>query len=343
MKKTSLIIGAVLLSCTLFSQIRTYRKLPTDNSIGFGQSTKYNVEIKTCNGTYQSIYTYGITPNDGSQVTKKEHIAMFGFNPTGGPVTIKITLKNGSNLTSSNIGLRNKTYKGVSTSFSGGAMYIEVCDPMKQLMVRMPNDKANPLMIHVDPYNDPVIPNEANVVTFDGGANGKIHEQTDTWDRYTVPNNVDVVVIDDGALFKGTIHTASNRKTPLTIQGRGMIICRYTSKPSGNTMEYNTMELHNGYKHKVYGVTLVNSRNFAIRVSDDAHIQNVKIYGYRPNNDGIVAGSDSKIENCFLKCNDDHIKLYNPHMEVRNCAFYEQSNGAVFQFAWNHLDPGDNC
>ncbi|MCG8698552.1 MAG: hypothetical protein MI922_10900, partial [Bacteroidales bacterium] len=344
MKKSLLLVGAVLISCSLLSQIRTYRKLPADNGIGFGLSSKFNVEVKACNGSYQSIYTYGITPNDGSQVTKKEHLAMFGFNPAGGPATIKITLKNGNNLTSSNIGLRNKTYKGVSTSFSGGAMFIEVCDPMKQLMVRMPGDKANPLMIHVDPYNDPAIPNGANVVTFDGGTNGKKHEQTAPYDRYTVPNNVDVVVVEDGALFKGTIHTTSNRTKPLTIQGRGMIICRFTSKPANNVkMQYNAMELNKGTGHKIYGVTLVNGRHFAIRVSDDAHIQNVKLYGYRPNNDGIVAGDDSKIENCFFKCNDDHIKLYSPRMEVRNCVFYEQTNGAVFQFAWNNLDPGDNC
>jgi hypothetical protein len=49
---------------------------------------------------------------------------------------------------------------------------------MKQLMVRMPGDRANPLMIHVDPYNDPDIPEGANVVTFDGVTNGQIHEQT---------------------------------------------------------------------------------------------------------------------------------------------------------------------
>lgn len=326
-----------------YGQTKIYRQLPGDNTIGFGLSTKFKVEVKTCSELYKEVYTYGITPND-NQVTKKEHLAMFGFNPADGPVTIKVSLRNGSALTSSNISLVNKTYKGVTTSYADDCIFIRVCDPMKQLMVRMPGDKANPLMIHVDPYDDPEIPAGTSVITFDGGTNGKIHEQTAQYDRYTVPNDVDIIVIEDGALFKGTIHTADGRSKPLTVQGKGMIICRSTSKPSNAVkMQYNAMELNDGAGHKIYGITFVNGRHFAVRMADNGHVQNVKFYGYRVNNDGIVAGDNSIIENCFFKCNDDHIKLYNPKMIVRNCTFYEQTNGALFQFAWNKLDPGDNC
>ncbi|MCG8698417.1 MAG: hypothetical protein MI922_10220, partial [Bacteroidales bacterium] len=189
---TLLISGIINFS---YGQTKIYRQLPTDNDIGFGLSSKFDVEVKTCSESFRSVYTYGITPNDNSRVTKKEHLAMFGFNPDNGPVTIKVTLKNATALTSSSIGLVNKTYKGITTSFSDGAMFIQVCQPMKQLMVRMPGDKANPLMIHVDPYDDPEIPAGANIARFDGGTNGKIHEQTAQYDRYSVPNNVDVVVI----------------------------------------------------------------------------------------------------------------------------------------------------
>jgi hypothetical protein len=35
--------------------------------------------------------------------------------------------------------------------------------------------------------------------------------------------------------------------------------------------------------------------------------------------------------------------LYHDDVIVRNCIFYVQTNGAVFQFAWNRIDPGDNC
>ena len=347
MSKTFLLLVIVLMFTGVgndsYGQTMIYRQLPGDSTIGFGLSAKFQVEVKTCSESFRTVPTYGITPND-NQVTKKEHLAMFGFHPADGPVAIKVSLQNGTALTGSNIRLVNKTYKGITTSYSDGSFLIHVCEPMKQLMVRMPGDKANPLMIHVDPYDDPVIPAGANVVTFDGGTNGKIHEQTAQYDRYTVPNNVDAIVIEDGALFKGTIHTDNGRSTPLRVQGRGMIICRSISKPDKDVkMQYNAMELNEGTGHKIYGLTLVNGRHFAVRMSDEGHVQNVKFYGYRTNNDGIVAGDNSIIENCFFKCNDDHIKLYNPGMTVRNCVFYEQTNGALFQFAWNKLDPGDNC
>lgn len=327
-----------------FAQTKLFRQLPSDDSIGFGLSSKFSVEVKTCNESFREIYTYAITPNEKRTVTKMEHLAMFGFNPEDGPVTIRVSLQDGTKLTSKNIGLVNKTYKGVTSSYKDGSLLIKVCQPMKQLMVRMPDDKANPLMIHVDPHENPAIPAGAKVVTFDGGENGKIHEQTADWDRYTAPNDVDVIVIEDGALFKGTIHTESDRQTPLTVQGNGMIICRYTSKPSNDVkMKFNALELTHGKGHQIYGLTFVNGRHFAIRVSPEAIAQNIKIYGYRPNNDGIVAGADSVIKNSFFKCNDDHIKVYYPNLLVRDCVFYEQFNGAIFQMAWNKLDPGDNC
>ncbi len=343
MKKHLLIFTILVTVFFSNAQTRIFRQLPSDNSIGFAPSELYKVEVKTCSESFKSVYTYGITPND-ERVTKTEHIAMFGFKPEDGPLTIKISLLNGNDLNSSNIELVNKTYKGITTSYNNGAFLIDVCQPIKQLMVRMPGNKANPLMIHVDPYDNQDIPTGAKVVVFDGGTNGKIHEQIEQYDRYTVPNDVDVVVIEDGALFKGTIHTKSNRSTPLTVQGNGMIICRELSKPADNIkMEYNAMEIQNVKGHIVNGLTFVNGRHFAIRMSDNGHIQNVKIYGYRANNDGIVAGKNSVIENCFFKCNDDHIKLYNPNMHIRNCVMYEQENGALFQMAWNKIKPGDNC
>lgn len=343
MKKTLILAAILTISLVGNAQTRIFRQLPSDKSIGFELSEIFKVEVKTCSENYKPVYTYGITPND-ERVTQKEHISMFGFKPDDGPVTIRISLQSGKTLNSSNIELVNKTYKGITTSYHNGSFIIDVCQPMKQLMVRMPGNKANPLMIHVDPYATPSIPTNAKVVVFDGGTNGKIHEQTKQYDRYTVANDVDVVVIEDGALFKGTIHTNNNRSKPLTIQGNGMIICRELSKPSDNVkMEYNAMEIQHGKGHIVNGLTFVNGRHFAMRMSDDGHVQNVKIYGYRANNDGIVAGDNSVIENCFFKCNDDHIKLYNPNMRISNCVMYEQENGAIFQMAWNKIKPGDNC
>lgn len=305
-----------------------------------GASQKYNVEISQCGSAYHSIDVYGIGVNDSKIVTKTEHLAMFGFEPKGGPVSIKVTLKSGAAMTASNCELRNKTYKGVTTKFEEGAIIIEVCKPKKQLMVRMLADKGNPLMLMVDPYEERAIAANAKVHTF---TSGQIHVQTAKYDRFEVPNDVDVVVIEDGAIVKGTIHTQKNRSKPLTLQGRGIIIPNGAVLSGSSSIPWNSIELPDGKNHNIYDITLIKSRHFSIRVSDDAHIDNIKLFGYNANNDGIVAGKNSLIENSFFKVDDDHIKLYNPNMTVRNCVFYEQSNGGMFQFAWNKVTPGDNC
>ncbi|MCG8384387.1 MAG: hypothetical protein MJA30_02500, partial [Cytophagales bacterium] len=88
MKKTTLLFLFACITGVIFSQVRTYRQLLPDNSIGFGLSNKYNVEVKACDSAYQDIHTYAIVPNDGGRVTQMEHLAMFGFDPAGGPATI---------------------------------------------------------------------------------------------------------------------------------------------------------------------------------------------------------------------------------------------------------------
>jgi hypothetical protein len=62
-----------------YSQTRIYRQLLTDNSTGFDLSAKFNVDVRTCSETFKNVYTYGITPND-NQMTRKEHLAMFGYD-----------------------------------------------------------------------------------------------------------------------------------------------------------------------------------------------------------------------------------------------------------------------
>jgi hypothetical protein len=106
---------------------------------------------------------------------------------------------------------------------------------------------------------------------------------------------------------------------------------------------YNAVVITRGIGNSVEGITVMKSRHFSLDIGEQGHIDNVKLFGYSYNNDGIVAGDHSLIENSFLKVNDDHIKLYHDHIHVRNCTFYVQNNGAVFQFAWNKINPGDHC
>jgi hypothetical protein len=64
-------------------------------------------------------------------------------------------------------------------------------------------------------------------------------------------------------------------------------------------------------------------------------VRNIKLLGWYYGTDGIGTGPGGLIEDCFLKCNDDALKLYRDGMTVRRCTIWQMENGAAFQLSWN--------
>jgi hypothetical protein len=318
------------------AQVKYYRQLPE-----LSLSQHFRVEARQGKDRFASVFTYCLPVTERVLVTKNEHIAMFGFEPEAGPAEIWVTAVDGQKLDNGSIELVNLMYDGVSVSFSEGAMILKVNSPKKQLFIRLKNDPGNPLNIFADPVRESPIPPGANVIRF--AASDRPYVQTAQYDRFTVPNDVDIVYIEDGALIKGTIHTDDGRSKPLKIMGHGMIIGNGGILHGPSNIPYNAVVATKGSGNSIEGITVMKSRHFSMDIGHAGHIDNVKLFGYAYNNDGIVAGRNSLIENSFFKVNDDHIKLYNDSITVRNCVFYVQTNGAVLQFAWNKVDPGDHC
>jgi hypothetical protein len=336
MKTHFTILLLMFASTMLHAQVKPYRQLPE-----IPLSNLFQVEIRQGKSAWQAVFTYSLPVTERVLVTKNEHIAMFGFEPATGPVEIKISSKTGNELNDKNIELVNKTLKEVGITFSSGAMLIRLTNPKTQLFVRLKKDPGNPLNIFADPVKDSPIPANAKVFRFE--ASNKPYVQTAEYDRFTVPNDVDVVYIEDGALIKGTIHTAKDRTRPLKLMGQGMVIGNGGILHGPANIPFNAVVITKGIGNSIEGITVMKSRHFSMDIGEKGHIDNVKLFGYAYNNDGFVAGDSSLIENSFLKVNDDHIKLYHDDVIVRNCIFYVQTNGAVFQFAWNRIDPGDRC
>ena len=319
----------------LSAQVKIYRQLPE-----LALSTVFKVEITQGDQAYQPAYTYAVPVTERVLVTKNEHIAMFGFEPESGPVEIRVSSPTGEKLDENSIELVNKTVKGASVSYADGAMVIRLNDAKVQLFVRLKNDHGNPLNIFADPVKESEIPSSAKVYRFH--ASDKPYIQTAEYDRFTIPNDVDVVYIEDGALVKGTIHTAKDRTKPVKVMGQGMVIGNGGILHGAANIPYNAVVMTRGVGNSIEGITVMKSRHFSMDIGEKGHIDNVKLFGYAYNNDGIVAGDSSLIENTFLKVNDDHIKQYNENVIVMNCTIYVQTNGGVIQFAWNRIDPGDH-
>jgi hypothetical protein len=86
----------------------------------------------------------------------------------------------------------------------------------------------------------------------------------------------------------------------------------------------------------VEGITIVGSPHYNIVASGSGStIRNVKMIGWWYGTDGIGTGPNALVEDCFIKVNDDAIKVYASGMQVRRCTIWQMENGAAFNLSWN--------
>lgn len=328
---------ASILAINTMAQVKVYKKPQADM---FPVSKTFQVEVSQGNSKLESanVFQYHVPEK---MVTKTENIAMFGFEPDKGAVTAQVSMVDGTLLNEDIIEVVNKSLPDLTWGFENGKLWVSSASAKRQILIRFKNDYSNQLLLFIDPLHEREIPETAKVVTF--SADNSPHVIKAEYDCYNVPNDVDVVHIEEGAVLMGTIHTSAGRNKPLTIMGRGIIIGNGPMVKGMKGMPYNAIELPHGEGHIVEGITSFSPRHFTIRAPKNSLISNVKMFGYDSNIDGIVAGENSIIEHCYSKVNDDHIKLYKNNITVRYCTFYQQTNGAVFQFAWNRIVPGSNC
>nr|WP_299344104.1 hypothetical protein [Allomuricauda sp.] len=175
---------------------------------------------------------------------------------------------------------------------------------------------ANPLEEHIPDKDDP------NVIFFEPG----YHE---IGDLNEVPTGK-TVYIAGGAYLMGQFQ--ANDVSGVKIRGRGIL--------SGEAYEARTknhmVTMRNADSIEMEGITMIHApRYFVALRGRDHYLRNLKMMGWWFSTDGISAGENTLIENCFFKVNDDAVKLYQENTEVRNCVIWQLENGAPFMISWN--------
>lgn len=187
---------------------------------------------------------------------------------------------------------------------------------------------THPLLIFVDAY--PVrkpAGNTPNLIVFEKG----IHE---IGDNYVLKSN-QTVYLAPGAYVKGQF--VSDGQENITIMGQGIISGEEYPARSHNHM----ISFRNCNNVLIEGVTIINAPRYCVSLSGSNQIcRNLKMMGWWFSTDGIGIGSNSLIEDCFFKVNDDAIKLYRSNTIARKCVIWQMENGAPFQIGWNM--PGYN-
>ncbi len=118
-------------------------------------------------------------------------------------------------------------------------------------------------------------------------------------------------------------------------RGRGILTGRGFGSLGGSKNQTNTTLFFgrdNSCRQRIEGITIIDPPYFCIIAGSESIIRNVKMFGWWYSTDGITAGDNSVIEDCFFKVNDDAVKLYSQRMQVRDCVIWQEINGAPFQF-----------
>jgi hypothetical protein len=183
---------------------------------------------------------------------------------------------------------------------------------------------ANPLETNVPEKGDP------NVIRFEEG----YHE---IGNKYVIPSHKKVY-ISGGAYVKGQFF--SDNVADVSITGRGIL--------SGEDYPARTADhmivLRNAQNTYLEGITIIHAPRYMVSISgNNSHIDNVKMLGWWFSTDGISAGENTVIENCFFKVNDDAIKLYSSNTVVKNNVIWQMENGAAFMISWNGSRDFGNC
>lgn len=312
------IVLTVVLTCggLVLAEVEVYPR----PGLSIRSSTAYSVTVIQEGQRYES-FVYQIQ----AQETRdwRHNVCSFTTFSFSEPVVIEVKKLNGAWINSCRV---YPSSYGITPELVGyNTVRFSVARPMKKMAVIF-NDNwtTHPLLVFADPLetNAPQ-PGDADVIYFGPG----VHDA-----GLIRPHGGQTVYLAGGAYVKGAIVALDMPN--LTIRGRGIL-----SQEDMAFHESHAVDLSGPGNRGcvVEGITLIQMAYFGVVCHGwDNHIRNVKIVGaWRFNNDGVSAPWGGTVEDCFLKCDDDAIKVYSSSSTVCRNVIWQMENGAVYQIGWN--------
>ncbi|WP_282135166.1 glycosyl hydrolase family 28 protein [Seonamhaeicola maritimus] len=219
------------------------------------------------------------------------------------------------------------TSYGIESTIEGNTISFSVDKPM-HLTVEVNGDWYESLHIFANPFEENVPdPNDPNVIYFGPG----VHDV-----KSVAVGDSTTVYIAGGAYLKAGIdeneeemELRGRKRNPptfflqgknITIRGRGIIDQSAIPRPK---RRYTIFAQHSD-DVTIEGVILYDPSHWTIplQASDNIHVDNIKILGWRGNSDGVdISNSrDVLVENCFFRTLDDAVvvKSFSDRGEVKN-------------------------
>ena len=167
----------------------------------------------------------------------------------------------------------------------------------------------------------------------------------DVGGQMVLPPNISSVYIAGGAWVSGGFITREDSSS-IRIAGRGVVSGSATPfliSPQGDghcsyngSFCWSMINLDKGTSHVVEGLVLHDPPKFYFRSeAPGVVVRGAKLLGAWPyNTDGVATGDSGVVTDCFIRANDDTVKLYSSRMLVEDCTLWQGSNGACFQLGW---------
>jgi len=297
-------------SCDLHASVHTY-----PGPKGIPASPHYAVTVSQ-DGETRNSFVYLSKAQWRSNKSKDTSWTTFSFS---GKATVTVRKLQGTfkacRILPSKYGIQ-PTREGSAVSFT--------LDGPRKVSVEFDDPIPHPMLVFADPpETDIPKPDDPEVLFFGPG----VH---DVGKEFLIPNGKSVYLAG-GAYVKGTL-VAENPQN-LRIWGRGILSGEQFGAKSVHLLHVRGWDTRNT---RIEGVTLANSPHYNIVLNGQKHVvRNVKMISWWFSTDGVGCGPDGLVEDCFLKVNDDAVKLYHSGMRVRRCVIWQCENGAPFQISWN--------
>ena len=316
MRNTFIFVTAALIVYLLQSNINLVASVVTYPAPGGIESSPYyTVEITQNGKTHQPFVYISHAQLPKFNRSKSTSYSIFSFD---GPATIKVTKRNGS-FKKCNI---LPTSYGIIPETDGQSVTFHLEKPRK-VSVEFDNDITHPLLLFADePETDIPNANDPNVIYFGPG----IHTPSEA----ISPKAGQTVYLAGGSIVNA--HITGKNASNVTIRGKGILNGRMFGHTHGRLILFD----YNSENVTVKDITIVDAPGFYVTTTGNkTHIKNVNGLGWWFNTDGFSTGTNGLIEDCFIKCNDDAVKLYRSGTEVYRTTIWQMENGAPFQISWN--------
>jgi len=288
---------------------------------GIKPSGQFKIELIQEDTVYESFVYVTEAQLPLFNLSETTSFSYFDFT---GKVKVRVTKLEGE---FSSVSILPSSY-GIRAVREGKSVVFELDRPRK-VAVEFDNDITHPLLIFAD-APDTEIPSadDPDVIFFPPG----IHNP----EKAIEPKAGQTIYIAPGAIVNAMIRGVN---TPgVTICGRGILCGRFLGHTGGRHILFTG---EGSTDIEVRDIIILDSPGFYVTTSGArTHVRNIKGIGWWFNTDGIACGPDGLIEDCFLKCNDDAIKLYHSGTRVYRTTIWQMENGAPFQISWNM--PTDN-